>query len=349
MMRAITGLILVTLGAACGGGGTTPPGDDNPPGDDVQTYDASPPDAPPAKRVRFIALGDAGKGDAGQRAVAVAARDVCAAKGCDFALMLGDNIYDSGVTSVTSEEWQTKFEQPYHDLDLPFYVALGNHDYGGNIIIPVPGVGNEFEKGQIEVDYTAISTKWTLPATHYTFSFAHVGFIVLDTNSILWSNTMYGDQATWLPTAIAEVADRDWKIVVGHHPYRSNGTHGNAGNYDAPEIFGIPIPNPLPIQNGTALKDFFDANVCGIGQIYFAGHDHARQWLDEPDALCGTEMIVNGAGASVTNLVDRGNVTFYEDATEPGFMYVDIDGDSFTGTYYDADGNVDFTRTFTRP
>ena len=123
----------------------------------------------------------------------------------------------------------------------------------------------------------------------------------------------------------------------------------NAGDYDAPELAGIPIGNPLPIVNGEAVKTFFDDHVCGLGHVYFSGHDHSRQWLDEPGALCGTDMIVSGAGASFTEIRDRGNVARYEDATKPGFLYVDIDGDTFTGTFYDSTGAVDYTYTFTRP
>jgi hypothetical protein len=349
MMR--TAIATLWFAAACSnaGGGSSGGGDDTGGGDD-----APPPgDAtqPPAKRVRFIAIGDTGKGNADQRKVAIAMRDLCAAKGCDFVLMLGDNIYDAGVESTTDAQWQSKFEMPYNDVNLPFYVALGNHDYGGSILgFDAGGIGNEWDRGPIEVQYTQVSTKWNMPATHYTFTWGHVGFIVLDTNSILWENTTHGDQAAWLPTATMEVAGKDWLFVAGHHPYRSNGTHGNAGNYDAPELAGIPVPNPLPIQNGEAMKDFFDDKICGLGaQVYFAGHDHSRQWLDEPSALCGTEMIVSGAGASVTELRDRGNKAFYEDASEPGFLYVDIDGDTFTGAFYDRDGNLDFTRTFTKP
>jgi len=177
----------------------------------------------------------------------------------------------------------------------------------------------------------------------------HVGFIVLDTNSIIWDNTTYGNQAQWLPTAMMEVSGKDWLFVAGHHPYRSNGTHGNAGDYDAPELAGIPIPNPLPIQNGDNVKAFFDDHICGLGaQVYFSGHDHSRQWLDEAPRLCGTQMIVSGAGASTTAIQDRGNKMFYQDASEPGFMYIDIDGNTFTGSFYDRDGNMDFTRTFTK-
>jgi len=345
-MRTL-GALYACIAMACGACGSSSPAGGDPPGDDddVPPADAAP---QPVKRARFIAVGDAGKGNTTQRDVAVAMRDVCAAKGCDFVLMLGDNIYDAGVDSVTDPQWQTKFEEPYHDIDLPFYVALGNHDNGGNLIIDAPGIGNEFDKGKLEVDYTQVSTKWTMPATHYTFSFAHVGIVVLDTNALLWENTTYGNQTQWLPQAMMEVEGKDWVFLAGHHPYRSNGTHGNAGSYDAPELAGIPIPNPLPIQNGKAFKTWFDANACGLADVFFAGHDHSRQWLDEPGALCGTKMIISGAGSSTTELKDRGNVALFEDAEKPGFMYVDVTDNTFTGEFYDSTGHLDFTHTFTK-
>lgn len=340
----IVGAVLLVL-AACansgqnGGGGGGGGGGDN-----------LLPDAPAGpKSVKFIALGDAGKGNADQRRVAIAMRDVCAAKGCDFVIMLGDNIYNSGVESTTDSQWQTKFEQPYMDVNLPFYVALGNHDYGGKLLVDVGGLGNEFAKGKVEVDYTQVSMKWNMPATHYTFTFGDVGFIVLDTNSIMWSDNTYGDQAQWLPSALAQVAGKRWIFTAGHHPYRSNGTHGNAGDYDAPELSGVIVPNPLPIQNGDAVKEFFDDHVCGISQVYFSGHDHSRQWIDEPTALCGTQMIISGAGASTTEIRNRGNKAHYEDASKPGFMYVVVEGDKFTGEFYAADGTMDYSRTFMHP
>ncbi len=340
-------ILALTL-AACGSNAAAP-GDDTGGGDDIVVEeDAGAPDAAPPDLVRFIAMGDTGEGNDDQRKVAVAIRDLCATRGCDFVLLLGDNIYDDGVASVDDVQWQTKFEEPYQDVDLPFHAVLGNHDYGGQLLVDAPGIGNEWDKGPLEVEYSDLSTKWNMPDTHYTMRFGHVGIIALDTNSILWDNTMHGDQEAWWPTALMEVQDADWVFVAGHHPYRSNGTHGNAGEYDAPELGGVILPNPLPIVNGNAMKTFFDDVVCGTGDVYFSGHDHSRQWLDEPTALCGTEMIVTGAGAKVTDIVERGNVAFYEDATEAGFMYVVVDGDTFTGQFYDADGNLDFERSFTR-
>ena len=85
-------------------------------------------DVEPENVVRFVALGDGGEGNPTQFAVGAAMKTVCDVRGCDFAIYLGDNFYDSGVDAVDSELFQTHFEQPYADLEFPFWVALGNHD-----------------------------------------------------------------------------------------------------------------------------------------------------------------------------------------------------------------------------
>jgi tartrate-resistant acid phosphatase type 5 len=333
--------MLLVVMAACGGsraGGDDVGGDDS-----VDVPDAGP------VSVRFVVMGDTGEGNPAQREVAIAIRDLCRREGCDFVLLLGDNIYDDGVSGVDDTQWQTKFEVPYADIDLPFYAVLGNHDYGGQLIFDVPGLGNEWHKGPIEVAYSDYSDKWRMPATFYTFTWGNVGIIALDTNSLLWGNTEHGDQRAWWPSAVAEVGSADWVIVAGHHPYRSNGTHGNAGQYDAPELFGIELPNPLPIQNGDAMKSFYEQVVCGVPDLLVVGHDHSRQWLDEPDALCGAELIVSGAGAKTSEIQDRGNEAFFEDATEPGFLYVTVTGRTLLGQFYDGAGNLDFERELTKP
>ncbi len=345
---------MFTLGLAAGcGGNVSGGGDDDVGDDDSGGEDAGgglPPDAAPPRPVRFIAIGDTGEGNPEQYAVAAAMKTVCErAGGCDFAILLGDNIYDRGATTVDDPLFQTKFEQPYANLSFPFYAVLGNHDYGGNLLFDVPGLGNEFDQGPVEVMYTAISDKWEMPATHYSMKHGNVGFIMLDTNSILWSNTQHGDQRAWYPSALADIAGTDWTFVAGHHPYRSNGSHGNAGNYDAPELAGVTIPNPLPVIGGGELKSWFDDVVCGTADVYFSGHDHTRQWLDENEALCGAEMIVTGAGAKVTALRDRGNAVHYQDDQEVGFMLVEVVGKRMTGQFYGPDGVMDMERTITKP
>ena len=70
---------------------------------------------------------------------------------------------------------------------------------------------------------------------------------------------------------------------------------------------------------------------------------------DEADTLGGTELIVNGAGATVTSLRDRGNQVFWQDATIPGFLYVTIVDDRLTGEFFDKAGVSQYTRSFTHP
>ena len=307
--------------------------------------------------VRFVVMGDVGEGNTDQRAVAVTLRDYCAANGCDFVLLLGDNIYNSGVDSVTDPQWNTKFEEPYRDIMLPFYAVLGNHDYGGVLgLCPActerGGLGNEFHLGPIEVAYTAVSMRWTMPDTFYTTQLGNVGFVMLDTNSILWDNTENGDQEAWIAGAIADLrADgAEWIIAAGHHPYLSNGAHGNAGRYETIEIGDEEVDFPLiPQVSGTYVLEFFNDHVCGNVDLYFAGHDHNRQWIDEPGECGGTELIVSGAGAKVKGFdSDSRNALHYGDETVEGFFYIHIRGDTLTGRSIDMDGTVAFERVTTR-
>lgn len=278
--------------------------------------------------VRFVAMGDTGKGNQGQKDVAAAVAAKCAASGCDFIQLLGDNIYDSGVGSTTDPQWQSKFEIPYAAISTPFYVVLGNHDYGGE------GAGWQFGRGAHEIAYSAVSSKWKLPAAHYQHTKEHVQFLALDTNLMMYNVGVDKQKAAlagWLASSTST-----WKIAFGHHCILSNGDHGNAGNYDG--LWWIPI------AGGQGVKKFFDENVCGKVDMYIAGHDHSRQWMT---GTCkGTELIVSGAGASTTDLPGRQPSRFGSDKL--GFLYVTVTDRSLTGEFINAAGTVEFTRTITK-
>src|SRR4051794_19915074 len=77
--------------------------------------------------VRFIALGDTGKGNPGQYQVGAAMGTHCATFGCDFVVLLGDNFYPNGVGSTDDPQWETAFKKPYETVNVPFYAVLGNH------------------------------------------------------------------------------------------------------------------------------------------------------------------------------------------------------------------------------
>src|SRR4051812_49371566 len=98
---------------------------------------AEPTGFPTSGPVRFVTLGDTGTGGKTQLAVAKAMKKVCAERGCQFALGLGDNIYEFGISGADDPQFREKFEKPYADLNFPFFMALGNHDQSG--IIPGSG------------------------------------------------------------------------------------------------------------------------------------------------------------------------------------------------------------------
>ncbi len=275
--------------------------------------------------VRFIAMGDAGEGNTRQYEVATAVEQVCADRGCDFVLYLGDNFYDDGVSSAMDQQFTDKFEMPYMGLDLRFYVVLGNHDYGT--------LSNSWEKSAYEIEYTQYSDKWYLPSEWYTFTVENIQFFALDTTRLMW-DLGTEDQQTWLDAEVA-ASTATWKIAFGHHPYVSNGPHGNAGNYE-----GVPFP---PMVAGTTVKEFFDASICGKVDVYLSGHDHSRQDLE---ATCGTDFFVSGAGAKLTDFVHRDdNPVHWEDDQKEGFLWAEVDGNTMKIAYYDYMGNLDFERT----
>jgi hypothetical protein len=269
----------------------------------------------PSSPLRFVAIGDTGKGNETQYKVAGAMKTACeTAGGCSFALLLGDNVYPSGVTSPADPQLAEKVEKPYVDLPFPFFVVLGNHDYG---------LSWEFWKARAELDFTKSHPKFRMPDRHYSFRQGPATFIAIDTNALFWGVT---DDERAAFRATRAKAQTPWKIAFGHHPYVSNGQHGNAGSYD-----GLPF-GWIPAAGG-ALEDFFEDELCGQIDLYFAGHDHNLQDLGNH---CGTEFVVSGAGASTTRLKGGNKVEFQ--ASTPGFVLVEAEEKELRLQFIDENG-----------
>ncbi len=260
--------------------------------------------------VRFIVIGDTGDGSTNQYAVADGIEWVCSVSGCDFALQVGDNIYSGGVEDIYDPLWETNFELPYANLDLQFRAVMGNHDWDA---------GLDPARLDAQVNYTLVSPKWYMPADYYTFVEENITFFGIDTHIIdLGAGAA---QELWLPAERAG-STTAWNIAFGHHPYRSNGPHGDAtGN----------------------LETFMDSYLCGQFDIYFSGHDHNLQWMEDE---CGTSFIVSGGGRSTYSLPGTNPAYFAESSL--GFLWVEIDGDLMTGVFYDEDGVELYRNTMVR-
>lgn len=338
---------------------TTEPVDTNPVITDV-TKDVAPDVVePPPLEVKFVVMGDTGEGNERQYKVAAAIQSRCAVVGCDFAILLGDNFYDSGVESVLDQQWIDKFEDPYENVDMPFYAVLGNHDNGGFLSQvfgdAFGGAGAEFERGNNQVAYTTISDKWRMPGRTYDFVAGPAHFFALDTNDMVWSLIDDGAedrthiQVDTFPAMIDE-STSTWRIAFGHHPYLSNGEHGNAGEYEGLEegiTDAIKDVNWLgdigAVVAGKGVKDALDEIACGRVDLYFGGHDHSRQWFVESEGACaGTTFVVSGAGAKITDLEGDQPVLF-QNNTKAGFFWVHLRGNAIAVEAVDEDGTVEWS------
>lgn len=86
-------------------------------------------------------------------------------------ILLGDNFYNSGVTSTTDTLWNTLWRNVYlisgSPLNVPWYAVLGNHDYGSasNAEAQI----NRYQK------YDTDDNNWIMPSHNYTQKFDIIG------------------------------------------------------------------------------------------------------------------------------------------------------------------------------
>lgn len=290
--------------------------------------------------VRFIVVGDTGTGGANQYALAHTIARTCQERGCDFIVHTGDIIYDSGVSSAYDPQFTSKFERPYGSIGLPVYLVLGNHDLGEE---PADEADLQQwgwrEKGDHMVAYAQRddrpSTAWRMPARWHAFSEGPVAFAAFDTTPILYSS-LEADAAGPLHAAVsaqeefAALAWPDeaaWRFAVGHHPYISNGKHGNSLDHRDGAV------------HGEVLAEFYEEHVCPRTDVLLVGHDHDLQWLPPTTACPDTWFLVSGAGARPRALEDpqRNPVAFQRGAVL-GFFWLEVRGDRLSVVAIDVEG-----------
>jgi len=305
--------------------------------------------APGAKVLNFIIMGDSGTGTDAQYRTAAGMKQVCDQKGCDMALGLGDNIYELGPWSVQDAQFQDKFEKPFANMDVPFFMVLGNHDTSGLI----PGDGSVNYRGSHEVEYTKHSGKWKMPARYYTIEDSAAGamFLGYDSNQTnayvvpFWEpywlpNGSYTDtQKMWIDKELKENEDKFWRFAFAHHPFRTNGHHGD----------------DTLVQGSGPYDDLMQKHICNQVDFILAGHEHALEILAPTEGDCGrTRHLVSGAAAKSNG--HKGDNTYaveFEDYSgRNGFFHGQINARNFTLTAYTVNdaGVVEqqFQRTYTK-
>src|SRR5690606_38432182 len=226
----------------------------------------------------------------------------------EFIVSVGDNFYPNGVASTIDYHWISSFETIYKDPSLytDWYVALGNHDYRGNV--------------QAQIDYSNISRRWNMPARYYSKTFEvndneKLLLIVMDTNPYIDSYHENPEKYTgiaaqdtakqtqWLTEQLkTDDPQVKWKLVVGHHPLYSGGKRKES---EDTKLFE------------KQFADLFDQHQV---EAYICGHEHDLQIIKPQDRF--TTQFLSGAASEVPASGNREGTIFA--AAEPGLMAFSI-------------------------
>ena len=301
--------------------------------------------------LRFVVVGDTGRGPSnpGQKWVADAMASYCASQGCQFVHLVGDNIYPKGVTSEDADEqFHAKFHDPYSNVNMPFWAALGNHDYGGDPVVGGHGLDHAAAAAQIAYangshNQTEHGNKFRMPDDEYIVRFGPPGKPYSE--HYVYNTPLANFGLPRFPL-IAPPSDpiydpsrkvqRPWKFAFGHHPYISNGFHSE---------FAYTLGGGTSL--GTGATQMIEDEICGKADIYFAGHEHDAQMLMEtcgPDNGKQTQLAIIGTGHEALGRSPDPSIVLpflhanllYDD-TAIGFLWVNANDDTVTLKFIGCD------------
>jgi tartrate-resistant acid phosphatase type 5 len=304
--------------------------------------------------------------DSGLQPVATAMTRHCRAGArCDFAIMLGDNIYPEGATLGAdghddAQRFERLFREPFGawaDFAPGFriYAALGNHDWK-----------TSREGALAQVEYLERTPPFYMDGIVYRVSppgaRGEVELFVIDTTVLLAGETVYEDSldddgrerppteleqpepwtrpsndlergmVAWLDDSLARSQAR-WKIVVGHHPLWSS-----AGS---------------KYEQARVLRRLLLPTLCRRADLYVAGHEHTLELQHDdcraalPDTVVPPlPVIVSGAAAKQRAL----NSAFMRDQARRypqmrtewarglvwGFAHLDVSGDTARLAFFET-------------
>jgi hypothetical protein len=294
----------------------------------------------------------------GLHPVAWAMDETCRRSGCDFGVMLGDNIYPDGATLGTDgiddqRRFKDMFDKPFGRLgagtpDFAVYAMLGNHDWR-----------HSREGAMAQVEYLQRHPNFRMPGLFYRV--VPPGFegelelFVIDTEMLLASTTVQKDRldaegnelqsgelevwdahirpqtdeergmVQWLGRSLASSGAR-WKLVFGHHALWSGGG--------------------TKYEKARALRRLLMPTLCRHADAYFAGDDHMLEvYTDDCSAVDGAPatplpLMVSGAAGKYRPLHpafmaqqarnNPGVRNLWSKGSTWGFMWARIEGDALS-------------------
>ncbi|MCH2108351.1 MAG: hypothetical protein MK135_03410 [Polyangiaceae bacterium] len=239
---------------------------------------------------RFVFLGDTGTRSATGQPTADAlkvgekVRQQCQGA-CQAIFFLGDNIYEQGLKDKTDLQYLKRYTHhwlsPSQQIGKELFFIQGNHDWGS--IFPSRARAQALHRAiQLELPAQVRGS-----AHFWEYKNEDLRVIAFDSNYLVRQCSLIRGQLS-CPTSKLNPASgaainlenlrrlythscpekncRSATISVGHHPYKSNGLHGSAGNYHDWHGFSL--------GRGEAWKKVFDEIITQHSSLYFSGHEH---------------------------------------------------------------------------
>jgi tartrate-resistant acid phosphatase type 5 len=268
-------------------------------------------DGPQKESLRLVALGDAGLApDEPESKLGPTLAGIRAVGETDAILLLGDNVYDCGASSLDAPEWTTVIA-PLLAFGKPVYPVLGNHDWGSRALgkrrcdLSTPMV-------EIEKSGTTGFEQWIFPAPNYVVDTPSAEIILFDSTPIAQNWPQEGQRSLCaLRSALSQTKTKPWRIVVAHHPLYSCGEHG-----DQRETVRIrQAVEGLLQQSGV--------------DLYVTGHDHDLEIRSEPAAP--PVYLISGSGSKTRPGDCKPSPTFQ---VVGGFAVLEVTAESLTLNVY---------------
>ena len=226
----------------------------------------------------------------------------------DALLLVGDNFYECGVTSVTDPHFA--MYAPLLQLGVPMFAVLGNHDYGD--------AGSEAQctnaNPRAEVDFHDPANNWRMIDRNYVLRWPGLADVAMyDTTPV---KNGCGDAQPILnnlQSSLAAMPAGEWRIVAGHHGLFSSGEHGQSCR-DAAVMRRVvgPILQSRKVD------------------LYISGHDHDGEISNLPRRPL---FVVSGSGSRIRSQgAKMGNPSFFLRFT---FALITIDHQTLKAQIYD--------------
>ena len=284
-------------------------------------------------QLSFFVIGDWGRqGTWNQSQVAILMGSKASTLRPSFVISTGDNMYPNGLNSTDDPLFAQSFSSVYvaPSLQVPWYAVLGNHDWGDGYEYCVNDATVPCARGpkyQLGAELPERDWRWNCERS-YTKRFLDdvVEIFFVDTSTFIsayrnvsWAKYDGGIlQQNW-ELQLKEIESRLaaskalWKIMVGHHPPRSNGNHGN--NSDIMQHL-----EPLMQRYGV--------------KVFFEGHDHNLEHLHLLDK--DLHIFVSGGGSDC----DRGFSTTVQSKYQfpsSGFAAATVTEDYLEVSFYNLE------------